>query len=331
MIVQMTGDATDRQTARVLDAIAEGGGRAQHIHERRVIGIGGASSALMRSLSDLTGVASITELPTKFPLASRGFRPETSHIRVGDVVIGGVEPVVMAGPCTVESEAQLLATAHAVKAAGGQVLRGGAFKPRTSPYSFQGLGEEGLNILARARIETGLAFITEVMEPGLVGLVAEYADILQVGSRNMQNYPLLRAVGRSGRPVMVKRGLAATIEDWLLAAEYVLAEGNTEVMLCERGIRGFDPSTRHTLDLAAVPLAKSLSHLPVIVDPSHGTGRRDLIRSMALAGLAAGADGLMIEVHLTPDSALCDGDQSILPRDLAEITSRASQIKALIA
>jgi 3-deoxy-7-phosphoheptulonate synthase len=251
-------------------------------------------------------------------------------IRVGDVLIGGSVPVIMAGPCTVEDEAQLLATAQAVKAAGAHLLRGGAYKPRTSPYSFHGLGEAGLRILARARAETGLPIVTEVMEPGLVGLVAEFADVLQIGARNMQNYPLLREVGRCGRPVMVKRGMAATVEDWLLAAEYVLAEGNPNVILCERGIRGFDPATRFVLDLAAVTLAKSLSHLPVIVDPSHGTGRRDLVEAMALAGIAAGADGLMIEVHLSPDDALCDGDQSIEPTALAAITARTGPLKAVI-
>jgi 3-deoxy-7-phosphoheptulonate synthase len=237
----------------------------------------------------------------------------------------------MAGPCTVESERQLLEIAHAVRAAGAHILRGGAYKPRTSPYSFDGLGELGLKLLARARAETGLLIITEVMEPGLVGLVADYADILQIGSRNMQNYPLLRAAGRSGKPVMVKRGLAATIDEWLQAAEYVLAEGNQQVVLCERGVRGFDPAVRHTLDLAAVPLVQGLSHLPIIVDPSHGTGRRALVRSMSLAALAAGADGLLIEVHTTPDAALCDGDQSIEPKELKEITTRAAALCAVVA
>ncbi|MCC6626367.1 MAG: 3-deoxy-7-phosphoheptulonate synthase [Chloroflexi bacterium] len=331
MLVQLQSEATETDMARLLDAIAAGGGRAQVARERGVVGVGGGSATLATALGHLPGVAAVTTSTGKAPLASRAFSPDTSRIPVGDVVIGGDTPVIMAGPCTVESEDQLLATAHAVKAAGAHLLRGGAFKPRTSPYAFQGLGEAGLRILARARAEIGLPIITEVMEPGLVGLVAEVADILQIGSRNMQNYPLLRAAGRSGRPVMVKRGLAATVDEWLQAAEYVLAEGNAQVMLCERGVRGFDPAVRHTLDLAAVPLARSLSHLPVIVDPSHGTGRRALVRSMALAGLAAGADGLMIEVHLTPDEALCDGDQSILPAELADITARAGALRALIA
>jgi 3-deoxy-7-phosphoheptulonate synthase len=331
MLVQMSSEATEADMARVLAVVEAGGGRAQFAPERAVIGVGGGSGALATALGALPGVAAVDQTASKYPLGSRAFRAETSRVRVGEVVIGGPTPVIMAGPCTVESEAQLLATAHAVKAAGAHLLRGGAFKPRTSPYSFNGLGEEGLRLLARARAETGLAVITEVMEPALVGLVAEHADILQIGSRNMQNYPLLRAAGRSGRPVMVKRGLAATIEEWLLAAEYVLAEGNPNVILCERGVRGFDPAVRHTLDLAAVPLAKSLSHLPVIVDPSHGTGRRSLVRSMSLAALAAGADGLLIEVHTAPEEALCDGDQSILPSELAEITARAEALRALVA
>jgi 3-deoxy-7-phosphoheptulonate synthase len=331
MIVQMNSEATEADLARVLAVIAAGGGRAQIAPDGGVIGVGGGNGALAAALGALPGVAGVGQTGSKYPLGSRAFQAATSLVRVGEVVIGGPAPVIMAGPCTVESEAQLLETAHAVRAAGAHLLRGGAFKPRTSPYAFQGLGEDGLRLLARARAETGLPVITEVMEPGLVGLVAEYADILQIGSRNMQNYPLLRAAGRSGRPVMVKRGLAATVEEWLLAAEYVLAEGNPQVILCERGIRGFDPAVRHTLDLAAVPLAKSLSHLPVIVDPSHGTGRRGLVRAMALAGLAAGADGLLIEVHVAPEAALCDGDQSILPAELREITSRAAALRALVA
>jgi 3-deoxy-7-phosphoheptulonate synthase len=330
MVVQMTGDATAADLERVLAVAAAGGARALPAPETRGIGIGGGSAALAAALGSLPGVAEVRQTGAKNPLGSRGPLAGTSTIRVGDVIIGGDAPVIMAGPCTVESEEQLLAAAHAVRAAGGHILRGGAFKPRTSPYSFQGLGEPGLKILARARAETGLPIITEVMEPGLVDLVAEHADILQIGSRNMQNYPLLRAAGRAGHPVMVKRGMAATVEEWLLAAEYVLAEGNRQVMLCERGVRGFDPAVRNTLDLAAVPLAKSLTHLPVIVDPSHGTGRRQLVRSMALAALAAGADGLMIEVHCTPDTALCDGDQSILPAEMADIARRAAAVRALV-
>ena len=331
MLVQLSDEATEADVMRVLTTIEAGGGRARLAAERGVVGIGGGDAALATVLGTLPGVATVSQAGGKNPLGSRAFRAETSRVRVGGVVIGGPTPVIMAGPCAVEGERQLLETAHAVKAAGAHILRGGAFKPRTSPYSFQGLGEVGLKLLARARAETGLPVITEVMEPSLVGLVSEHADILQIGSRNMQNYPLLRAAGRSGRPVMVKRGLAATVDEWLSAAEYVLAEGNPDVILCERGVRGFDPAVRHTLDLAAVPLAQGLSHLPVIVDPSQGTGRQALVRSMSLAGLAAGADGLLIEVHTAPDEALCDGEQSITPDELREITARAAALRALVA
>ena len=234
-----------------------------------------------------------------------------SMVRVGNVLIGGRLPVVIGGPCSVESEEQLLATAEAVRSAGGQVLRGGAFKPRTSPYAFSGLGEEGLALLALARARTGLPVVTEVIEPADVDLVARYADMLQIGSRNMQNYALLRAVGRQRKPVLLKRGLAATIEEWLLAAEYILAEGNDQVVLCERGVRGIDPTLRNQLDLSAVPLLRELTHLPVIVDPSHATGKRSLIQPMSLAAIAAGAAGLIIEVHPTPDCALSDAAQTV--------------------
>lgn len=227
------------------------------------------------------------------------------------VVVGGDAPVVIAGPCAVESERQILTTARRVRAAGARLLRGGAFKPRSSPYAFQGLGPEALDLLAAARAETGLLLVTEVMDERSLELVAEVADVLQIGSRNMGNSPLLRLAARTGRPLLLKRGMAATTEELLLAAEYVLAEGNAEVILCERGIRGFDPATRNVLDLAVIPLLRTRTHLPVIADPSHGTGRRALVPAMARAALAAGADGLMIEVHPDPDAALSDGDQSL--------------------
>jgi 3-deoxy-7-phosphoheptulonate synthase len=239
-------------------------------------------------------------------------------VRIGGA---GTSPVIIAGPCAVESREQLLATAHAVKNAGASILRGGAFKPRTSPYQFQGLGIEGLHLLAEARQATGLPVITEVMEPDMVETVAQYSDILQIGSRNMQNFPLLLAAGRNSqqRPVMLKRGLAATIEEWLLAAEYIVAAGNPNVILCERGIRSYDPQTRNVLDLSCVPLLHELTHLPIIVDPSHATGRRELVPTMSRASIAAGADGLIIEVHPDPNSALCDGRQSITPEQLRTI------------
>jgi 3-deoxy-7-phosphoheptulonate synthase len=247
-------------------------------------------------------------------LAQRAARPAGSRVPVGadgSVIIGGGDLTVMAGTCSVENREITMEVARAVKAHGGRMLRGGAFKPRTSPYSFQGLGEEGLQILAEAREETGLAIVTEVMEPDQAELVAEYADMLQIGSRNMANFPLLRRVATTGKPILLKRGFSATVNEWLMSAEYILAGGNDQVVLCERGIRAFDTATRFTLDLNAVPLVKQLTHLPIIVDPSHGVGIRALVPQMALAGVAAGADGLIVEIHPDPDNALSDGDQMI--------------------
>lgn len=261
-----------------------------------------------------------------YRLASRVTYPEKTVVRVGDAEIGAGHPVVIAGPCSVESEEQIVDAALAARAAGAQLLRGGAFKPRTSPYSFQGLGLEGLPLLARARAESGLPIVTEVMEPAMAEPVAEVADVLQIGSRNMQNFPLLRAAGRAGRPVLLKRGFAATIEEWLLAAEYILAEGNPNVMLCERGLRSFDPSTRNLLDLGCVPLLGKLTHLPVLVDPSHGVGRSDLVEAMGIAAVAAGADGLIVEMHPRPDEALTDADQAITPDTLRSLISRADAV-----
>ena len=259
-----------------------------------------------------TAPAPIPAAPSRpYRLGQRSAQPARTIVRVGEARIGGPAPVLIGGPCSVESEEQLLATAEAVRAAGGQILRGGAYKPRTSPYAFSGLGEEGLRLLALARARTGLPVVTEVMEPSDVELVSRYADMLQIGSRNMQNYPLLRAVGRTHMPVLLKRGLAATIEEWLLAAEYILAEGNGQVVLCERGVRGIDTTLRNQLDLSAVPLVRELSHLPVIVDPSHATGKRSLILPVSLAAVAAGAAGLIIEVHPDPDRAVSDAAQTI--------------------
>jgi 3-deoxy-7-phosphoheptulonate synthase len=265
----------------------------------------------MNKLSALPGVASVTPISRPFKLASREFHPTDTIVRVGNAVVGDGSLCVMAGPCSVEGREQLLTTADAVKAAGGNVLRGGAFKPRTSPYSFQGLGEEGLHYLAEAKERTGLPVITEVMESRDVDLVARHADILQIGARNMQNFPLLTAVGRAGKPVMLKRGLSATIEEWLMSAEYILSTGNPDVILCERGIRTFETYTRNTFDLTAVPLLHHLTHLPVVADPSHATGKRWLVRPMALAAVATGADGIMVEIHPNPDEAWSDGEQSL--------------------
>jgi 3-deoxy-7-phosphoheptulonate synthase len=287
-------------------------------------------------LASLLAVERIIPIKTAYKLVSRQFKEEATVVVVGDGVhsqvtmIGGMRaPTIIAGPCAVESREQLFTTAIAVKEAGAHILRGGAFKPRTSPYQFQGLGVEGLALLAEVREKTGLPVVTEVMEPDMVEKVARYADMLQIGARNMQNYPLLLACGRQKRPVLLKRGLSATIDEWLLAAEYIVSSGNPHVVLCERGIRSYDPQTRNVLDLAAVPLLHELTHLPVIVDPSHATGRSTLVPVMARAGIAAGGDGVMIEVHSHPEEALCDGHQAITPHQLAEITHDIRAITAL--
>ena len=271
------------------------------------------------------GVAAVHREHRPYVMASLEHRAR-SVVQVGGVEIGGDRPVVLAGPCSIEGRESLLRAAHAVRAAGADILRGGAFKPRTSPYSFQGLGEEGLRYLAEAREQTGMPVITEVMEPEQVDLVAEYADIVQIGTRNMSNFPLLRRVGQLRKPVMLKRGMSARIDEWLMSAEYILAGGNLQVILCERGIRSFEPATRFTLDLTAVPLLKSLTHLPVIVDPSHGTGVRNLVGSMAVAGIAAGADGIFIEAEPNPEQAASDAAQTIDPEELYRIVQRSQLV-----
>ena len=254
-------------------------------------------------------------IPKKIKLAVRSYESQKTIIKLNGIEIGGDQVVIMAGPCSVESREQGLEAAIVVKEAGAQILRGGAFKPRTLPYSFQGLGEEGLKLLAEARDETGLPIVTEVMDPSEVELVETYADILQIGTRNMQNFPLLKSVGRADKPVMLKRGMSATINEWLGCAEYILAEGNLDVIMCERGIRTFEQITRNTVDISAAPILHMISHLPVIIDPSHGTGTRSLVGPLAKAGIAAGADGIMVEVHPHPDEALCDGAQSLSPEE----------------
>ncbi len=292
--------------------------------------IGPRKPVLMSRLEALPGVETVTPISRPFKLTSREFHPEDAVIRVLGATIGDGSLTVMAGPCSIESRDQLMETADGVAAAGATIIRGGAFKPRTSPYSFQGLGVEGLRYLAEARERTGLPVITEVMEPNQVDIVAEYADILQVGTRNMQNYSLLTAVGRIARPVMLKRGYGATIEEWLMSAEYIVSSGNPSVILCERGIRTFETYTRNTLDLAAIPLLHHLTHLPVIVDPSHATGKRWLIKPMALAGVAAGADGVMVEVHPRPDEALSDGEQSITLEQFAALMAALLPVHAQV-
>ena len=280
--------------------------------ERVVVGVMGSIPPDFKDEMELmNGVDEVILISKPYKLASKEFHPDDTIIKVGDAVIGGPDPVIMAGPCSVEDEEQMVSTAKAVKAAGATVLRGGAFKPRTSPYSFRGMGEDGLKLLQLAKQETGLPIITEVMATADVETVAKYADILQIGARNMQNYNLLDEVGLIGKPVMVKRGLAASYEEWLLAAEYVMAGGNEQVILCERGVRGFETFTRFTLDVAAVPVIKRLSHLPIVADPSHSTGKWYLVTPVALASIAAGAHGLLIEVHPNPDQAKCDGPQSL--------------------
>jgi len=345
MIIVIRNQARNEERAQLMALLGQVSGNQRpiasaKIGEREVIALDGNALDIEAHtiISQQSAVERIVPIKTPYKLASRAFKAESSTILVGDalgghpVMIGGTVPVIMAGPCAVESKEQLLTTARAVKAAGAQILRGGAFKPRTSPYQFQGLALEGLQLLAEARAETGLPVITEVMEPEMVETVACYADMLQIGSRNMQNFPLLRAAGQNGhgRPVMLKRGLAATIEEWLLAAEYIIAAGNPNVILCERGIRSFDSQTRNLLDLSCVPLLHELTHLPIIVDPSHATGRRELVPTMSRASIAAGAEGLILEVHPDPNSALCDGRQSITPAQLQSIISEASLIAQLL-
>jgi len=314
MIVVMKVGSSQDEISGVKKRI-EDVGLKSHISEgieHTVIGVlGQVFPELRDTLELLPGVDHVIPVSKPYKLSSREFHPRDTIAKINSVAIGGNEIVVMAGPCAVESEEQLFATAHAVKAAGATVLRGGAFKPRTSPYQFRGLGESGLKILAQAGKETRMPIITEVMSPDHVDLVAKYADILQIGARNMQNFILLDEVGKTKKPVLLKRGLSSNIQEWLLAAEYVLAQGNEQVILCERGIRTFETYTRNTMDLSAIPIIEKVSHLPIIADPSHATGKWYLVTPLALAAVAAGADGLLIEVHPNPDMALADGPQSL--------------------
>jgi 3-deoxy-7-phosphoheptulonate synthase len=315
MLIVMHHNATPAQIQAVTDAVAAMGLTAEPIpgSMRTAIGVLGNQGPVDdTAIRDLPGVREVIHVSKPYKLVSRDFHPESTVVEVVGVRIGdGATPVVIAGPCSIESEAQMLAAARVVKAAGGQVLRGGAFKPRTGPHSFQGLGVPGLKLLRQAGDSVGLPVITEVMRIEQLEAVCRYADILQIGARNMQNFDLLKEVGRLSHPVLLKRGLSATIEEFLAAAEYLLAEGNRQVILCERGIRTFERATRNTLDLSVVPLIRSMSHLPIIVDPSHATGKRSLVPVMAKAALLVGAHGVMIEVHPEPDKALCDGAQSL--------------------
>jgi 3-deoxy-7-phosphoheptulonate synthase len=333
MIIIMKHNATTSEIANVAARIEQMGCQA-HLSEgseRTIIGVIGNGRPIDRAqIEMLVGVDRTVPVLRPFKLASRDFHPMDSVFPINGVSIGGKEIIIMAGPCAVESREQLMETAEAVKEAGAKVLRGGAFKPRTSPYSFQGMGEEGLRLLMEARQSTGMPIITEVMSPEQVPLVTTYADILQIGARNMQNYALLHAVGESQRPVLLKRGMMSTIEELLMSAEYILSHGNQRVMLCERGIRTFETYTRNTLDISAVPLLKQLSHLPVVVDPSHGTGHWNLVAPAARAAIAAGADGLIIEVHPRPEEAVSDGGQSLKPARFAELLESLRRIAAAV-
>lgn len=330
MIIVMQAGAPEEQVQEVIRRVSELGYHPHIIRgtQRTVVGAVGdeRGKTKLQSLEALPGVENVVPILQPFKLASREVRPQRTVVKVGDVEIGGDRLALMAGPCSVESETQLLDSAYAVKAAGATILRGGAFKPRTSPYSFQGLGEQGLKLLAKAREATGLRIVTEVLNPQDVPLVARYADILQIGARNMQNFALLNAVGEARKPVLLKRGMSATIQELLMSAEYILSHENYDVILCERGIRTFETATRFTLDLNAVPVLRKLTHLPVIVDPSHGTGYADFVAAMARAAVAAGADGLMIEVHPKPEEALSDGVQSLTPARFAELTRQLALI-----
>lgn len=330
MIIIMHPEATPLEIDNVV-AEVEAKGWQTHLSRgsgETVIGLQGNGQTLdLFQLGQRPGVRDTMAITDKYKLTSRAFRPEPTRFQVRDVTVGEDQLAIIAGPCSVESREQLLETAHAVKEAGATLLRGGAYKPRTSPYSFQGLGEEGLKLLAEARAATGLPVVTEVMSPTKVALVAVYADVLQIGARNMQNYDLLNAVGQAQKPVLLKRGLSASIEDLLMAAEYILRHGNNQVMLCERGIRTFDNKyARNTFDVNAIPLLKELTHLPVIADPSHAIGVRRHVKPIALAGVAAGADGLIIEVHPDPDQAASDGAQSLTP---AQFSDLMGQVRAM--
>lgn len=329
MIIVMQKEAEQGKIARLVQTLEEKGLKPVPLYgvERTVIAVIGDERILdEHNLASFPGVAKVMRVLQPFKLVSKETKPEPTTVKVGKIKIGGKHLAVMAGPCSIESDEQLLETAEALSKAGVEILRGGAFKPRTGPYNFEGLEEEGLKILKRAGEKFDMAVVTEVMEIGQIDLVAHYSDMLQIGTRNMQNFNLLKAVGKTKKPVLLKRGMSATIKEFLLAAEYILSNGNPNVVLCERGIRTFETETRNTLALATVPLVKELSHLPIIVDPSHGTGKASLVKPMAKAAIAAGADGLMIEVHPHPEEALSDGDQSLTPDQFKDLMKEVKRI-----
>jgi 3-deoxy-7-phosphoheptulonate synthase len=329
MIIVTRPDATEEQIEHIVDRIRSWGLKTEvsRGEMRVVIGVIGPEDKIReKPLGAFPGVESVTPVLKPYKLVAYEFRRTNSHIQIGNVTVGAKEVVVMAGPCSVESEDQITIIAKAVRKSGAKILRGGAFKPRTSPYSFQGLGKIGLQFLAEARRATGMPIITEVMDTKDLELVCEYADCLQIGARNMQNFSLLREVGRTNLPVMLKRGMSATVKDLLMSAEYILSEGNFNVLLCERGIRTFENMTRNTLDLNAVPVLKAETHLPVVVDPTHGIGVREFVPAMALAAVAAGADSIMIEVHNAPEQAKSDGEQALLPADFEDLVARVRSV-----
>ena len=334
MVVVMQKGVSQEQINKVQKRL-EAEGYSVHLSQgakRTIMGVIGEPGKVdPQILASLPGVEKVVPIMQPFKLASRDFKHQNTVIQVGKHMIGDGHITLIAGPCAIEGRETFLEAALAVKEAGAEMLRGGAFKPRTSPYSFQGLGEEGLKIMAEARELTGLPLVTEVMDQKSIAMVAEYVDIIQVGARNMQNFFLLRELGRVNKPVLLKRGMSATIEEWLMAAEYIVGSGNPQVILCERGIRTFETYTRNTLDLSAVPLLKQLTHLPVMVDPSHGTGKRELVEPMSLAAAACGADGLMIEVHPNPSQAWSDGPQSLLPADFARLSRKVRLLESLNA
>jgi 3-deoxy-7-phosphoheptulonate synthase len=329
MIIVMQHGASAKQIAGIVARVEAAGYRA-HLsqgEERTIIGVIGDDRPIDHAVFEtLDGVEKTVPILRPFKMASRDMHPQDTLVSLDGIKVGGPQIIIMAGPCAVESREQILETAIAVKEAGAQVLRGGAYKPRTSPYSFQGLGEEGLELLAEARQITGLPVVTEVMSPEQVPLVMRYADMLQIGARNMQNYALLHAVGKANHPVLLKRGMMSTIEELLMSAEYILSNGNSRVVLCERGIRTFERYTRNTTDINAIPVIKHMSHLPVIVDPSHGTGKWEYVTAVARAGIAAGADGLIVEVHPHPEEAVSDGAQSLKPEKFAQLVSAVRRV-----
>ncbi len=333
MIVVMLPNADAKALAAVLDRV-ERAGCAAHTSKddgRTVIGVvGRGAEALREAVAGLDGVDAVLDAGPAYKLASRDYRRSNTVVDVQGVAVGGPTPVLIAGPCAVESHDQMLATAQAVKAAGAQMLRGGAFKPRTSPYSFRGLGVEGLKILREVGDATGLPIVTEILSPADIDLFVRYADVLQIGARNMQNHTLLDEVGRASKPVLLKRGMMATIEELLLSAEYLLAHGNERVILCERGIRTFETATRNTPDIVAIPVVKQLSHLPILLDPSHAAGDRRYVAPVARAAIAAGADGVLVEVHVRPEEALCDGKQALLPSDFSALVAELRLIAAAV-